>query len=126
MDTSILLQRYVEEANGEDIRIIVVGDKVIASMKRSSEVGEFRSNVHRGGNTEVVEITKREKYIALNATKYLGLGVSGVDIMRSKNGPVLLEVNASPGLKGIEGATGINVAKHIIQFVEKNAFRKRK
>jgi ribosomal protein S6--L-glutamate ligase len=126
MDTSILLQRYVEEANGEDIRIIVVGNKVIASMKRSSEVGEFRSNVHRGGNTQAVEITQREKYIALNATKYLGLGVSGVDLMRSKNGPVLLEVNASPGLKGIEGATGVNVAKHIIQFVEKNAFRKQK
>lgn len=126
MDTSILLQRYVEEANGEDIRIIVVGNKVIASMKRSSEVGEFRSNVHRGGNTEAVEITPREKFIALNATKYLGLGVSGVDLMRSNKGPVLLEVNASPGLKGIEGATGVNVAKHIIQFVEKNAFRKRK
>jgi ribosomal protein S6--L-glutamate ligase len=126
MDTSILLQRYVEEANGEDIRIIVVGNKVVASMKRSSEVGEFRSNVHRGGNTEEVEITQREKFIALNATKYLGLGVSGVDLMRSNKGPVLLEVNASPGLKGIEGATGVNVAKHIIQFVEKNAFRKRK
>ncbi|WP_394974316.1 RimK family alpha-L-glutamate ligase [uncultured Croceitalea sp.] len=126
MDTSILLQRYVEEANGEDIRIIVVGNKVIASMKRSSEIEEFRSNVHRGGKTEEVEITPREKYIALNATKYLGLGVSGVDLMRSKNGPVLLEVNASPGLKGIEGATGVNVAKHIIQFVEKNAFRRRK
>jgi ribosomal protein S6--L-glutamate ligase len=126
MDTSILLQRYVEEANGEDIRIIVVGNKVVASMKRSSEVGEFRSNVHRGGNTEEVEITQREKFIALNATKYLGLGVSGVDLMRSNKGPVLLEVNASPGLKGIEGATGVNVAKHIIQFVEKNALRKRK
>jgi len=126
MDTSILLQRYVEEANGEDIRIIVVGNKVVASMKRTSEVGEFRSNVHRGGNAEAVEITPREKFIALNATKYLGLGVSGVDLMRSNKGPVLLEVNASPGLKGIEGATGVNVAKHIIQFVEKNAFRKRK
>jgi len=119
MDTSILLQRFVEEANGEDIRIIVVGNKVVASMKRISEVGEFRSNVHRGGNTEAVEITQREKFIALNATKYLGLGVSGVDLMRSNKGPVLLEVNASPGLKGIEGATGVNVAKHIIQFVER-------
>lgn len=126
MDTSILLQRYVEEANGEDIRIIVVGNKVVASMKRSSEVDEFRSNVHRGGTTQAIEITQREKYIALNATKHLGLGVSGVDLMRSRNGPILLEVNASPGLKGIEGATGINVAKHIIQFVEKNALRKRK
>lgn len=126
MDTSILLQQYVEEANGEDIRIFVVGNKVVATMKRSSEVGEFRSNVHRGGKTEAIEITQQEKQIALNATKYLGLGVAGVDLMRSKNGPVLLEVNASPGLQGIEGATGVNVAKHIIQFVEKNAFRKRK
>ena len=126
MDTSILLQQYVEEANGEDIRIFVVGNKVVASMKRSSEVGEFRSNVHRGGNTEAIQITEKEKYIALNATKYLGLGVAGVDLMRSKKGPVLLEVNASPGLQGIEGATGVNVAKHIIQFVEKNVFRKRK
>ena len=126
LDTSILLQQYVEEANGEDIRIFVVGNKVVASMKRSSEVGEFRSNVHRGGNTEAIQITEKEKYIALNATKYLGLGVAGVDLMRSKKGPVLLEVNASPGLQGIEGATGVNVAKHIIQFVEKNVFRKRK
>ena len=126
MDTSILLQQYVEEANGEDIRIIVVGNKVVASMKRKSEIDEFRSNVHRGGQTEAIEPTQREKYIALNAAKYLGLGVAGVDLMRSKAGPVLIEVNASPGLKGIEAATGINVAKHIIQFVEKNAFRKRR
>ncbi|MDT0606166.1 RimK family alpha-L-glutamate ligase [Croceitalea rosinachiae] len=126
MDTSILLQKYVEEANGEDIRIIVVGRKVVASMKRKSEIDEFRSNVHRGGQTEAIEPTQREKHIALNATKYLGLGVAGVDLMRSRTGPVLIEVNASPGLKGIEAATGVNVAKHIIQFVEKNALRKRK
>ena len=126
MDTSILLQQYVEEANGEDIRIIVVGNKVVASMKRKSEIDEFRSNVHRGGATEAIEITHKEKEIALNATKHLGLGVSGVDLMRSKNGPVLLEVNASPGLKGVEAATGVNVAKHIIQFVERNALRKRR
>ena len=126
MDTSILLQQYVEEANGEDIRIFVIGNKVVASMKRSSEVGEFRSNVHRGGKTEAIEITNKEKYIALNAAKYLGLGVAGVDLMRSKKGPVLLEVNASPGLQGIEAATGVNVAKHIIEFVEKNVIRKKK
>lgn len=126
MDTSILLQQYVEEANGEDIRIIVVGNRVIAAMKRKSELDEFRSNVHRGGQTEEVELTRKEKHIALDATKYLGLGVAGVDLMRSKKGPVLLEVNASPGLKGIEGATGVNVAKHIVQFVERNAFRRRK
>ncbi len=126
MDTSILLQQYVEEANGEDIRIIVVGNKVVAAMKRKSGLDEFRSNVHRGAETEAVELSPKEKFIALNATKYLGLGVAGVDLMRSKKGPVLIEVNASPGLKGIEGASGVNVAKHIVQFVERNAFRRRK
>lgn len=126
MDTSILLQRYVEEANGEDIRIIVVGNKVVASMKRTSQLDDFRSNVHRGGNTEKVSISSKERQIALDATKYLGLGVAGVDLMRSKKGPVLIEVNASPGLKGIEAATSENVAKHIIEFVERNAFRRRK
>ncbi|WP_420603410.1 RimK family alpha-L-glutamate ligase [Flagellimonas sp.] len=126
MDTSILLQRYIEEANGEDIRIIVVGNKVVASMKRTSDLDDFRSNVHRGAETEAIKPTAKEQFIALNATKYLGLGVAGVDLMRSKKGPVLIEVNASPGLQGIEGATGINVAKHIIQFVEKNGRRGRK
>lgn len=126
MDTSILIQKYVEESNGEDIRIFVVGNKVIASMKRTSAVGEFRSNVHRGGYTETVEPTAKEKYIALSATKHLGLGVAGVDIIRSKKGPLLIEVNASPGLQGIEAATGINIAKEIILFVEKNVPRKRK
>ena len=126
MDTSILLQRYIEEANGEDIRIIVVGNKVVASMKRTSDIDDFRSNVHRGAETEAIQPTAKEQYIALNATKYLGLGVAGVDLMRSKKGPVLIEVNASPGLKGIEGATNINVAEHIIKFVERNARRRRK
>ncbi|RDY59904.1 RimK family alpha-L-glutamate ligase [Flagellimonas nanhaiensis] len=126
MDTSILLQRYIEEAHGEDIRIIVVGNKVVASMKRTSDLDDFRSNVHRGAQTEAIKPTAKEQYIALNATKYLGLGVAGVDLMRSKKGPVLLEVNASPGLKGIEAATNVNVAKHIIKFVERNAYRRRK
>jgi ribosomal protein S6--L-glutamate ligase len=125
MDTSILLQKYIEESNGEDIRIFVVGSKIIASMKRTSAIGEFRSNVHRGGFTEAIEPTAKERYIALNATKYLGLGVAGVDLIRSKKGPLLIEVNASPGLQGIEGATGVNIAKEIILFVEKNAKPKR-
>ena len=126
MDTSILIQKYIEESNGEDIRIFVVGNKVIASMKRTSAVGEFRSNVHRGGFTERIEPTAKEQYIALNATKHLGLGVAGVDIIRSKKGPLLIEVNASPGLQGIETVTGVNIAKEIILFVEKNVPRKRK
>lgn len=126
MDTSILIQKYIEEANGEDIRIFVVDNKVVASMKRSSAPGEFRSNVHRGGETVDIKPTAKEQYIALNAAKHLGLGVAGVDLLRSKKGPLLIEVNASPGLKGIEEATGVNIAKEIIQFVEKNGFRRRK
>lgn len=126
MDTSILIQKYIEESNGEDIRIFVVGNKVVASMKRSSPVDEFRSNVHRGGKTEAVEITPKEKYIALKASEYLGLGVAGVDLIRSKKGPLLIEVNASPGLQGIEAATGVNIAKEIILFVERNAGKKRR
>ncbi len=126
MDTSILIQKYIEEANGEDIRIFIVGDKVVASMKRSSAPGEFRSNVHRGGDAVDIKPTAKEQEIALNAAKYLGLGVAGVDLLRSKKGPLLIEVNASPGLKGIEEATGVNIAKEIIQFVEKNGFRRRK
>ena len=126
MNTSILLQKYVEESNGEDIRIFVVGNKIVASMKRSSALGEFRSNVHRGGNTEGIEPTPKEQFIALNAVKYLGLGVAGVDIIRSNQGPLLIEVNASPGLQGIEAATGVDIAEEIIKFVEKNAKRKKK
>lgn len=126
MDTSILIQKYIEESNGEDIRIFVVGTKVVASMKRSSEAGEFRSNVHRGGSTEMIQPTNKELQIALNATKYLGLGVAGVDLIRSEKGPLLIEVNASPGLQGIEAATGVNIAREIILFVEKNGRRRRK
>ncbi len=125
MNTSILIQEYIEESNGEDIRIFVVGNKIVASMKRISEVGEFRSNVHRGGSTEAVTLNAKEQFIALNASKHLGLGVAGVDLIRSKKGPLLIEVNASPGLQGIEAATGVNVAKEIVKYVETNG-RKRK
>ena len=126
MDTSILMQEYIEEAQGEDIRIIVVGGKVIASMKRISAVGEFRSNVHRGADTMAIIPTPKEQTIAVNAVKYLGLGVAGVDLIRSKRGPMLIEVNASPGLKGIEAATGINIAGEIIKYVERHGRRRRK
>lgn len=125
MDTSILLQKYIAESNGEDIRIFVVGQKVVAAMKRISAVEEFRSNVHRGAQTETIKPTQKEKEIALNAAKYIGLGVAGVDLIRSKKGPLLIEVNASPGLQGIETTTGVNVAKEIIKFVEQNGRRRR-
>ncbi len=125
MDTSILIQKFITECNGEDIRIFVVGNKIVASIKRTSEVDEFRSNVHRGGMAEAVELTPKERFIALNATKYIGLGVAGVDLIRSKKGPLLIEVNASPGLQGIEAATGVNIAKEVVRFVEKNGRARR-
>ncbi|MEP0211970.1 MAG: RimK family alpha-L-glutamate ligase [Cellulophaga sp.] len=126
MDTSILIQKFIAESNGEDIRIFVVGNKIVASMKRTSEAGEFRSNVHRGATAQMIEPTAFECKIALRAVKQLDLGVAGVDLIRSKNGPLLIEVNASPGLEGIESATGVNVAEKIIEYVEKNAFKRRK
>lgn len=126
MDTGILIQKYIEEANGEDIRIFIVGDKIVGSMKRLSAEGEFRSNVHRGGDVEAVKLSANEKRMALNAVKHLGLGVAGVDLIRSKKGPLLIEVNASPGLQGIEAATGNNIAMEIVKFVENNAHRTRK
>lgn len=124
MDTNILMQEFIEESNGEDIRVFVIGDKVVASMKRTSGNDEFRSNLHRGGKTSAVKLTPNEELMAINAAKYIRLGVAGVDLIRSKNGPLLIEVNASPGLQGIEAATGINVAKEIIQFVEQNCREK--
>lgn len=126
MDTSILIQKYIEESNGEDIRVFVIDNKVVASIKRCSVTGDFRSNVHRGGKTESIKISQKEQNMALNATKKLGLGVAGVDMIRSKQGPLLIEINASPGLQGIEAATGVNIAKEIILFVEKNARRKKR
>ncbi|NHF60303.1 RimK family alpha-L-glutamate ligase [Flavobacteriaceae bacterium TP-CH-4] len=126
MDTSILMQEYIEESNGEDIRIIVVGNKIVASMKRTSDVEEFRSNIHRGGTTEAIKPSTKEQFIAISAAKHLGLGVAGVDLIRSNRGPLLIEVNASPGLQGIEAATGTNVAKEIILYVERNRKKRRR
>ncbi|MBJ2173892.1 RimK family alpha-L-glutamate ligase [Aureibaculum sp. A20] len=118
MNASFLLQEYIEESNGEDIRVIVVGNKIVAAMKRKGAIGEFRSNIHRGGTGEIANLTEIEKNIALRATKYLSLPVAGVDIIRSKKGSLLLEVNASPGLQGVEAYTQINVAYHIIKYSE--------
>jgi len=120
MNTSILIQKYIEESKGEDIRLFVIGNRVVASMKRTSAPGDFRSNVHRGGATEIIQPTKIEKFMAINATKHVGLDIAGVDLLRSKNGPLLIEVNASPGLQGIEAATGLNIAREIVLYVEKN------
>ncbi|KAB0461847.1 MULTISPECIES: 30S ribosomal protein S6--L-glutamate ligase [Vibrio] len=121
LKANILVQEFIEEANGADIRCFVVGNKVIAAMKRQAGKGEFRSNLHRGGTAQLVKLTKEERATAINAAKIMGLNLCGVDILQSKNGPVVMEVNSSPGLEGIEKATGKDVADMIFDFVEKNA-----
>ncbi|WP_447968512.1 30S ribosomal protein S6--L-glutamate ligase [Nitrospira sp. M1] len=118
---NILVQEFIKEAGGSDIRCLVIGDRVIAAMKRQGAKGDFRSNLHRGGNAQLIKITPVERSTATRAAKIMGLNVCGVDLLRSKHGPVVMEINSSPGLEGIENATGIDVAKEIIQFIEKNA-----
>ncbi len=118
---SVLVQEYIREAGGADIRCFVIGDKVVASMKRQGKEGEFRSNLHRGGSASLMRITPEERSTAVRAASTMGLNVCGVDILRSNHGPVVMEVNSSPGLEGIESATGKDVAGLIIQFMEKNA-----
>ena len=120
MNASFLLQEFIEESNAQDIRAIVVGNKVVAAMKRIGQVDEFRSNIHRGGTGEIAELSKKEIKIAIQATRHLGLPVAGVDMILSNRGPLLIEVNASPGLQGVEAYTKVNIAKHIIKFVENN------
>ncbi len=126
LKVNILVQEYIKEAAGADIRCFVVGDKVVASMKRQAELGEFRSNLHRGGMASCVEITEEERAMAIKAAQVMGLNVAGVDIVRSSRGPLIMEVNASPGLEGIERATHIDVADVIIQFIEGHFQQKRK
>ena len=118
---NILVQEFIKEAGGSDIRCLVVGDRVIAAMKRQGAKGDFRSNLHRGGNAQQIKITPEERSTATRAAKIMGLNVCGVDMLRSKHGPVVMEINSSPGLEGIETATGIDVAKEIIQFLDKHA-----
>ena len=119
LDADIMVQEFIKESSGTDIRVFVVGDRVVASMKRTAPEGEFRSNVHRGGHMEKVDLTPEEIQISLEASKILGLSVAGVDLMRSDRGPLILEVNSSPGLQGIETCSGENVAGKIISFIEK-------
>jgi len=121
LDANILVQEYIKEAKGMDIRCFVIGEKVVASMKRQGAPGEFRSNLHRGGSAERLRLTPEERSTAIRAAKAMGLRIAGVDLLRSNHGPVVMEVNSSPGLEGIETATGIDVAGKIITFVEKSA-----
>jgi ribosomal protein S6--L-glutamate ligase len=116
----ILVQEYIKEARGSDIRCFVIGDKVVASMKRQARDGEFRSNLHRGGSASLCRITPEERATAVRAAKVMGLNVCGVDLLRSNHGAVVMEVNSSPGLEGIENASGKDVAGLIIEFIEKN------
>ena len=120
-NVNILVQEFIKEAGGTDIRALVVGGKVIAAMKRTGAADDFRSNLHRGGSAQIVKITPEERLTALRAAKHMGLNVCGVDMLRSNHGPVIMEVNSSPGLEGIENATGKDVAGQIIEFIEKNA-----
>lgn len=121
VNTNILVQEFIKEAGGEDIRCIVLGEKVVATMKRKGKEGDFRSNIHRGGTAEKVKITPQERTTAVAAAKAMGLNFCGVDMLRSNHGPVVMEVNSSPGLEGMEKATGIDVADQLIDWIEKNA-----
>jgi ribosomal protein S6--L-glutamate ligase len=121
LKANILVQEFIREASGNDIRCFVIGGKVVASMLREGKEGEFRSNIHRGGKGSVVKITAEERSTATRAAQTMGLNVCGVDFLRSNHGPVVMEVNSSPGLEGIETVTGIDIAGLIIEYIEKNA-----
>jgi len=125
-NVSILLQEFIEEASGEDIRAFIVGGKVVASMQRKSLGDDFRSNIHMGGSAEEIKLTAKEKQAAVKAAKAMGLDICGVDLIRSDRGPLVLEVNSSPGLRGIEQATKKDIAIEIVKYVEKNALQKQK
>lgn len=116
----VIVQEFVKEAKGSDIRAFVVDGVVVGAMKRSAKKGEFRSNLHRGGTAEIYDLTEEEENAALKAARVLGLGICGVDMLQSESGPLILEVNSSPGLEGIEKATGKNIAKSIIRYVERH------
>jgi len=120
-NVNIMVQEFIREAAGSDVRAFVVGGRVVAAMRRIGKSGEFRSNLHRGGTAEPAEISADERQIAIDAAATLGLNVCGVDMLRSVRGPVVIEVNSSPGLEGVEAATGIDVASQIISFLEANA-----
>lgn len=121
MSANILVQEFIEESRGMDIRCFVIGDKVVAAIKRQAKDGEFRANVHQGGKATKVVLSPQERAIAVAAAKTMGLKVAGVDLIRSNHGPLVLEINSSPGLEGIEKATHVNIAAKIINYIEKHA-----
>jgi ribosomal protein S6--L-glutamate ligase len=121
----IIIQEFIKEAKGADIRAFVVNGEVVGAMKRQARDGEFRSNLHRGGYAEVVKLDRHQKHAAITAAKKMGLGVAGVDMLNSKRGPLIIEVNSSPGLEGIEGATKVDIAGKIYMYLEKHAGKKK-
>jgi ribosomal protein S6--L-glutamate ligase len=121
LDANILVQEFIKEAGGADLRCFVVGTKVVAAMKRQGKEGEFRSNLHRGGSAEKIKLTPEERSTAVRSAKAMGLRIAGVDLLRSNHGPVVMEVNSSPGLEGIEKATQVDVAGKIIEYIANNA-----
>ena len=120
LQARVIVQEFIKEAKGADIRVFVVDGHVVGAMKRQGKEGEFRSNLHQGGSAEVIELSDEEEIAAIKATKAMRLGVAGVDLLQSSRGPLILEVNSSPGLEGIEKATGKDIARKIIQYIEKN------
>ncbi len=125
LNANILVQQYISEAKGADIRCFVVGNKVVAAMKRQAKAGEFRSNLHRGGTATAIKLSSAERKTALQAAKCMGLSVAGVDILQAKEGPVVMEVNSSPGLEGIEAATAVDVAGAILDYLESQCHQQR-
>lgn len=122
LDANMLVQEFIEEAKGADIRVFIVDGQIVGAMKRQAKEGEFRSNLHRGGSATIINLTAEERATAIKAVKKLGLGIAGVDLLQSNRGPLVMEVNSSPGLEGIEGATGVDIAGKIIEYVERNEF----
>lgn len=120
LQARVIAQEFIKEAKGADIRVFIVDGEIVGAMKRQGKEGEFRSNLHRGGSAEVFELSIDEKNAALKAARVMGLGVAGVDLLQSARGPLILEVNSSPGLEGIEAATGVDVASKIIHYIERN------
>ena len=121
LQARVIVQEFIKEAKGADLRVFIVDGVVVGAMKRQGKEGEFRSNLHRGGTAEIVSLTDEEENAALKAAKVMGLGIAGVDLLQSARGPLILEVNSSPGLEGIESATGKDIATQIIKYVERNA-----
>jgi len=125
LNANILVQQFIKEAKGADIRAFVIGGKVVAAYKRQGKEGEFRSNLHRGGQGEPIKLKKSEREMAIKAARALGLDIAGVDMLQSERGPLVLEVNSSPGLEGVERVTGVDVATKIIEYIEDNVLKPR-